>query len=165
MLKKDSLKPPTTRLNTEPFAQGASWNRKSSPPSPQVTNRAARAYCAFDGRTKVTDEDVGKAGRKVMIVGGGNFLPETIPASLPLKIGVRAPWKRKFRNWNPPFLGAFAVSFRECICNRCIYVSVDSKRPFDPLVGGHLTFERVTFSPSQKGHKELPGIWVYTYTI
>ena len=77
MLKKDSLKPPTTRLNTEPFAQGASWNRKSSPPSPQVTNRAARAYCAFDGRTKVTDEDVGKAGRKVMIVGGGNFLPET----------------------------------------------------------------------------------------
>ena len=29
--------------------------------------------------------------------------------------------------------------------------------PFNHLVGGHLTFERVTFSPSQKGHKELPG--------
>ena len=26
-----------------------------------------------------------------------------------------------------------------------------------PIVGGHLTFEGVTFSPSQKGHKELPG--------
>merc|ERR1719189_3120446 len=25
-----------------------------------VTNRAARAYCAFDGRTKVTEEDVRK---------------------------------------------------------------------------------------------------------
>ena len=27
---------------------------------------------------------------------------------------------------------------------------------FIPLVGGDLTFERVT-SPSQKGHKDLPG--------
>ncbi|CAK8997756.1 unnamed protein product [Durusdinium trenchii] len=27
-----------------------------------VTNRAARAYCSFDGRTEVTEEDVGKAG-------------------------------------------------------------------------------------------------------
>jgi len=26
----------------------------------KVTNRAARAYCAFDGRSEVTDEDVGK---------------------------------------------------------------------------------------------------------
>ena len=34
----------------------------------------------------------------------------------------------------------------------------DSKwRPFDSLVGGHWTSERVTFSPSQKGHKELSG--------
>ena len=33
----------------------------------------------------------------------------------------------------------------------------DSKWPFHPLVEGHLTFEWVTFSPSQKGHKELPG--------
>ncbi len=23
------------------------------------------------------------------------------------------PWKRRFRTWKPPFLGAFAVSFRE----------------------------------------------------
>ena len=29
--------------------------------------------------------------------------------------------------------------------------------PFDPPVRGHLTFERLTFSPSQKGHKELLG--------
>ena len=27
-----------------------------------------------------------------------------------------------------------------------------------PIVGGHLTFEKVTFSPSQTGHKELLGI-------
>jgi len=33
----------------------------------------------------------------------------------------------------------------------------DSKLTFDPLVGGHLAVERVTFSPSQKDHKELPG--------
>ena len=26
-----------------------------------------------------------------------------------------------------------------------------------PIVGDHLTFERVTFSPSQRGHKDLPG--------
>ncbi len=32
------------------------------------------------------------------------------------------------------------------------YPPGDSKWPFYPLVGGHLTFERVTFSPSQKGH-------------
>ena len=30
----------------------------------------------------------------------------------------------------------------------------DSKWPFYPLVGGHLTFKRVTFSPSQKGHQQ-----------
>ena len=28
----------------------------------------------------------------------------------------------------------------------------DSKWPLYPLVGGHLTFEKVTFPPSQKGH-------------
>ena len=33
----------------------------------------------------------------------------------------------------------------------------DLKWPFYPLVGGHLSFERVTFSISQKGHKEMPG--------
>ena len=31
-------------------------------PLAQVTNRAARAYCSFDGRTEVTEEDVGKVG-------------------------------------------------------------------------------------------------------
>ena len=31
-----------------------------------VTNRAARAYCSFDGRTEVTDEDVGKAAELAM---------------------------------------------------------------------------------------------------
>ena len=30
----------------------------------------------------------------------------------------------------------------------------DSKWPFHPLVGGHLTLERVTFSASQKGHQQ-----------
>ena len=30
----------------------------------------------------------------------------------------------------------------------------DSKWPFYPLVGGHLAFGRVTFSPSQKGHQQ-----------
>ena len=34
--------------------------QESKPSRNQVTNRAARAYCAFDGRTEVTDEDVGK---------------------------------------------------------------------------------------------------------
>ena len=30
----------------------------------------------------------------------------------------------------------------------------DSKWPFYPLVGGHLTFEGMTFSPFQKGHQQ-----------
>ena len=30
-----------------------------------------------------------------------------------------------------------------------------------PLFGGYLAIERVTFSPSQKGHKEVPGIFPY----
>ena len=37
-----------------------------------------------------------------------NTLPET--NSLPLKMGP--PWKRRFRNWKPPFLGAMWVSGR-----------------------------------------------------
>ena len=40
----------------------------------------------------------------------------------------------------------------------------DSKWHFDPLVGGHLTFERVAW-PSQKGHKELPGRWSFPFEI
>ena len=39
-------------------------------------------------------------------------LPETIPASLPLKIGGFPLEFRRFLEF-PPFLGAFAVSFRE----------------------------------------------------
>ena len=43
----------------------ASYARKAFHPRPspvsEVTNRAARAYCAFDGRTEVTSDDVGKA--------------------------------------------------------------------------------------------------------
>ena len=44
----------------------------------------------------------------------------------------------------------------------CIYIYIpgDSKWPFDSLVGGHLTSERVAL-PSQKGHKELPGIYIF----
>ena len=39
----------------------------------------------------------------------------------------------------------------------------DSKWPFDPLVGGHLTLEGVTFSPSQKGYKVLPSHSVFVH--
>lgn len=31
---------------------------------------------------------------------------------------------------------------------------------FHPLVGDHLTFARITFSPSQKDHKDLPGRYI-----
>ena len=37
----------------------------------------------------------------------------------------------------------------------------DSKWPLYPLVGGHLPFKRVTFSPSQKGHNDWPGVHSY----
>ena len=45
-----------------------------------------------DGRTSLNGLSLVKWGT----------LPET--NSLPLKIG--APWKRRFRAWKPPFLGA-----------------------------------------------------------
>ena len=49
------------------------------------------------------------------------------------------------------------------LCIRYIYIPDDSKRPFYPLVGGHLTFEGVTV-PSQKGHFESPGVY-YIYVV
>ena len=38
-----------------------------------------------------------------------------------------------------------------------------SKRPFDPLVRGRLTFERVTWQPSQKGHHRRIHIYIYIF--
>ena len=46
-----------------------------------------------------------------------------------------------------------------------IYICIpgDSKWPFYPLVGGHLTFGRVTFSPSRKGHQQNCQVYIYIF--
>ena len=51
---------------------------------------------------------------------------------------------------------------KACFFLRYVYIPGDSKWTCYPLVGGHLALEGVT-SPSQKGHKELPGIHIYIH--
>ena len=44
-----------------------------------------------------------------------------------------------------------------------MYIPGDSKWPFYPLVGGHSTFGRVTFSPSRKGHQQNCQVYIYIF--
>ena len=54
----------------------------------------------------------------------------------------------------PWFLASFKTEHFKKLKTWNLYFPGDSKWPFYPLVGGHLTSKRVTFSPSQKGHQQ-----------